>query len=51
MNFLLVSHGPLAASALESVEMIMGQQENVRTLSVTHDTTLEGMEPEFDSYF
>lgn len=46
MNFLLISHGPMAASALASAEMIMGRQENVRTLAVTHDTTLEGMEQE-----
>lgn len=44
MNFLLISHGPMAEAAVISAEMIMGKQENVRTLSVTHDTTLESME-------
>lgn len=43
MNFLLISHGPMAKASLESAEMILGKQENVKTLEVTHDTTLEGM--------
>ncbi|MGC3011489.1 PTS sugar transporter subunit IIA, partial [Enterococcus faecalis] len=44
MNFLLIRHGPMAEAAVISAEMIMGKQENVRTLSVTHDSTLESME-------
>lgn len=46
MHFILVSHGPYAASALKSAEMIVGKQENVTTLAVDFDTTLEGMTKE-----
>lgn len=51
MNFLIISHGPMAQASLESAEMILGKQENVKTLSVTHDTTLEGMVCEIESVY
>lgn len=43
MHYILVSHGPFARAALESAEMIVGQQEHVSVLEVGHDTTLDGM--------
>lgn len=43
MFFIIVSHGPFAKAALQSTEMIIGEQENVITLEVDYDTTLEGM--------
>lgn len=43
MHFIVVSHGPFAKAALQSTEMIIGEQENVTTFEVSYDTTLEGM--------
>ncbi|MCW6666252.1 hypothetical protein NHG34_01630 [Aerococcaceae bacterium NML190938] len=36
-----MSHGPMAKSALESAEMILGQQDTVDTLEIRVDSTIE----------
>lgn len=41
MRFLLMSHGPMAQGALESAQMIVGQQETVHIVSVSHDSTID----------
>lgn len=43
MRYILTSHGPYAKAALESVEMIVGEQNNVDVLLVTDDTSLDEM--------
>jgi PTS system mannose-specific IIA component len=48
---MLVSHGPLAEGVLKSAEMILGPQQNVTTLSVTMDTTLDGMTHEIENCY
>ncbi|WP_125702512.1 PTS sugar transporter subunit IIA [Lacticaseibacillus daqingensis] len=51
MQYILVSHGPLASGVLGSAEMILGPQDNVRTLSVVNDTTLEGMTAQIEAAY
>lgn len=41
MRFLLMSHGPMAQGALESAQMIVGQQETMHIVSVSHDSTID----------
>ncbi|OUZ19280.1 PTS sugar transporter subunit IIA [Enterococcus cecorum] len=43
MRYLVISHGPMSKGTVESAEMILGTQENVNTLSVTIDSTIESM--------
>ena len=43
MRYLIISHGPMSKSAVESAEMILGSQNRVNTLSVTMDSTIESM--------
>lgn len=49
MKYIIFSHGPIAHGALESLEMIIGKQENVQSLSITHDSTIESACAELES--
>lgn len=40
MKYLVISHGPMAKGAVDSVEMILGHQSHVFNLSVTNDSTI-----------
>lgn len=51
MQYILISHGPLADGVLGSAEMILGPQDNVKTLSVVNDTTLEGMTQKIETAY
>lgn len=41
MKYIIISHGAMAHGAKESLEMITGKQENVYSLSVNYDSTIE----------
>ena len=41
MNFLVISHGPMASATCQSAEMIIGQLNNVWSASVKMDSTIE----------
>lgn len=43
MQYLVISHGPMAKGAVESAEMILGSQPHVHHLSVTVDSTIDSM--------
>lgn len=44
---LLASHGNYAREALRSAEMIIGRQENVRTMSIDLETSIPAAKAEF----
>ena len=49
MRYLLISHGPFAKAAVESLQMIMGECSNVDALSVMLDSTIQSTVEEINS--
>lgn len=41
MKYIIISHGAMAHGAKESLEMIIGKQENLYSLSINYDSTIE----------
>lgn len=41
IGFLIATHGKLAEGLLDSATLIVGKQEQVNTMSITHETNIE----------
>lgn len=41
IGFLIATHGKLAEGLLDSATLIVGKQDGVETISITHDTNIE----------
>lgn len=41
VGFLIATHGGFAKGILDSIELIAGKQENIDTISIMHETSIE----------